>query len=262
MYFCNRSVKSLIFYPMQEIQLPGWCPEIKDVSKWVLGNIQFNVLLSGIAAINETLNAAAMLRERPDIFRQRTKQSVNLAIKKAEALKYIYMVYTINPALFDEFSDHIIDVTEKDVSRLRGIIRENVEAAGVKDADIVAWASAALMLLHLTAEHYNAVISEGNERARRVIARKRLEREMVRHDYGTWFSQHSPQGLLDAWQVAHGQITSESDALVKDDVLEQLRLISRNYGNGAYLNLCLEEMKDNPFFQNVVFSDSKSHSAE
>lgn len=272
---------------MRKIGLPGWCPEIKKVSRWVLGNMQYNVLLSNVAAINETLNAASIIRERPDLYRQRTKQVLNMAMRLTETLKHTYMAYTNHPDLFDEFSEHIIDVTEEDTNRLRNLIRKGIEVRSEKDAglkewmryrgdsgcgrsnaEIIAWIDAALLLLHLAGEHYNVVIQEGNSRGLKAVftsdlPEKAKEEERRRLDYGSLFSAHNPHGLLAQWQKVHGLTDPVPDILIEEDVLEQMKAISRNYGQGVYLKQCIAAMKGHPAFDSVVTdTDTATHNQD
>lgn len=259
---------------MQKINLPAWCPEIMKVSRWVLGNMQFNTLLSNIAGVNEMRNAVAILRDRTDIYRQRIKRDVNNAVRTADLLKATYMFYTNHPQEFDEFSDNVIDKTESDVTKLRLLILDGFRRKGAENAElrewleyapegtdgrsnleVVAWVSTALMLLHLANEHYNMVMQTGNERARKVVMAMKMEG--VKHDYRQHFSGHCPAGLLAAWQTVEQQIDPLPDVLVEKQILDQLRFISKNYGDGIYLRQCLDEMKDNERFASVVVRHEK-----
>lgn len=263
---------------MQKIHLPAWCPEIHKVSRWVLGNMQFNVLLSNIAGVNEMRNAVAILRDRPDIYRHRIKHDVNNAVRTADQLKATYMYYTNHPGEFDEFSDNVVDKTESDVTKLRLLImdgfrmrgKENGELRewleykpegtdGRSNLEVVAWVSTALMLLHLANEHYRVVMQTGNERACRVLVLKKMEHLVNArdHQYQHHFFGHCPASLLSAWQTVERQIDPLPDVLVEKPILTQLKIISKNYGDGIYLRQCLDEMKDNERFNSVVVRNEK-----
>lgn len=260
---------------------------MEKVSRWVLGNMQYNVLLSTVAAINEALNAASILRDRPDLYRQRTKQVLNIAMRDTETLKHTYMAYTNHPGIFDEFSEHIIEVTEDDINRLRDLIRKEIDVkaekldglkewmeyrgdsgCGRSNAEIVAWTGTALLLLHLAGEHYNVIMQEGNSRGRWIISmsdlpRKAKAEEMHRLNYGSLFGGHNPHGLLAQWQEVHRLTDPVPDVLIEKGVLEQMRAISRNYGQGVYLKQCLAAMKGHPEFDSVVTdTDTATHNQD
>ena len=263
---------------MQKIKLPAWYPELEKVSRFVLGNMQFNVLLSTIAAVNEMRNAVAIIRDRRDIYRQRVKQSVNVAIRTADTLKHTYMLFTNFPNELDEFSDHIIDMTESDVTKLRLLVLADLRKKGSDDkelgawleyaasengknnAEVIAWVSTALLLLHLANEHYRVVIQQGNTQFRSAVKRLALEQKalagLMEHDYSHDFSGHSPAALLSAWKQVEKQIDPTPDVLIGERILTQLRLISKNYGNGTYLRQCLDEMKDNEHFSSIVVGEA------
>ena len=228
---------------MKKIVLPGATENLRKAGRWMIGNMQFNFPLSAIAAMNEMRNAAAMLMERPDIFRHTLKRCVKETLRKADTKKTLFLLYHDDAKAFDEFSDNIIDITEADVTKLRSLIHDGMEQAGVPDPELVAWVEAAHMLLHLAVQHYSAIVIRGNEKANADMLTR------GQHiDYNRDFADFRMDGLLESWRRVAEIIDPAADVLTHDDVLGQLKYIASQYAKGTYINQCIDLMRHHPLF--------------
>ena len=192
---------------MEKITLPAWTEELKRGSQWVLGNMQLNIPLSSIAALNEMWTAAAVLRDRSDVFRHSLKQRVNQAIRVGDHQKTLLMHYMQDVDVMDVFTDHIVDVTAGDVTALRDCIREKLAANGVKEAVLAAWVETARMLLILAVQHFNMVMIHA--------------RQKFGHDWTKYFRALRMDAAKEAWDLVAGAIDTREDLMAEDDVLER-----------------------------------------
>lgn len=199
--------------------------------------MQFNVPLSSIAALDEMWGAVAMLRDRRDVYRHKLKRFVNLAIACGDRQKTLLMHYMDDGDMMDEFTDHIVDVTAADVKALRDCIREKMVAAGVEEAELVAWVEVTRQLMILATQHFNMVIIHA--------------RQKFRYDYMPHFQKLRMDAVRDAWHMVANTLDPRPDLTTEDDVLERLKAISANYAQGTYLKACIRLMKDHPFFKGV-----------
>jgi len=222
---------------VEKIKLPAWEPRLKEGSRWVLGNMQFNVPLSSIAALNEMWGAAAMLRDRKDVYRHKLKHHVNQAIAAGDRQKTLLMHYMEDGDMMDEFTDYIVDVTAADVKALRDCIREKMEANGVEEAELVAWVEVTRQLMILATQHFNMVIVHA--------------RQKFRYDYMPHFRRLRMDGVRDAWHMVANHLDPRPDLTTEDDVLDLLKAISANYAKGTYLQECIRAMKHHPFFEGL-----------
>lgn len=222
---------------MERIVLPGNTPILKEGSRWVLGNMQFSLPLSSIAALNEMWAAAAILRDRPDVCRHKVKRDLNAAIKCGDRHKTLLMHYLRDRDVMDEFTDHIVDVTAEDVKALRDCIREKMTANGVEEADLVAWTETTRQLLILAVQHFNMVMIHAWEK--------------FQHDYTPYVRQLRMDAVRDAWHMVVNAIDPHPELTTEADVLEKLKVVSANYANGKYLRECIALMKDHPYFKGI-----------
>lgn len=217
--------------------MPAWEPRLKEGSKWVLGNMQFNVPLSSIAALNEMWAAASKLRDRKDVCRHELKRYVTRAIERGDRQKTLLMHYMDDRGLMEEFTDNIVDVTAADVKTLRNCIREKMAAHGVEEAELVAWVEVTRQLMILATQHFNAVMTQAQRK--------------FQHDYTPYFRALRMDGVRDAWHFVANAIDPMPDLTTEDDVIDRLKAISTNYAKGTYLQECIRLMKDHPFFASV-----------
>ena len=219
--------------------MPAYTPTLKEGSRWVLGNMQFNVPLSSIAALNEMWAAAAMLRDRPDVCRHKVKHYLNAAVKCGDMQKTLLMHYMNDADVMDEFTDHIVDETAADVKCLRDCIRAKMMANGVvdADADLIAWVEVVRQLMALAVQHFNVVM---------IHARKKFN-----FDFTPRFAHLRMNKVQDAWNLVANAIDPMPNLTTDDDVLEKLKAISLHYAKGDYLKACIDAMREHPFFAGV-----------
>jgi len=231
---------------MNKVKLPGGTENLRKAGLWMLGNMEYNVPLSAIAAINEMRNAAAMIRGRQDLYHHTLKHNLNEALRQADNKRTLYLSIYKDRKAFDEYMDNIVDITEADVTRLRELLAADLQRRGVPDAELVAWVEEANMLLHLAVRHYENVVSRGNDKANADIA--------VRHvliDYHRHFAHYRPSDLADAWNIVATQMNPAVLAVTEGEVLDQLRLIASKYEDGTYINRCIDLMRHHPMFADL-----------
>lgn len=212
----------------------------------MLGNMEYNVPLSAICAINEMRNAAAMIRGREDLFRFTLKRNINEAMRQADRKRTLYLSIYKDRKAFDEYMDNIVEITEEDVTRLRDLMAADLERRGVREPQLVAWVEAANMLLHLAVRHYENVVSRGNEKANADVA--------IRHvviDYHHYFAHYRPGDLADAWNLVATQMNPAVLSVTDSDVLAQIKVIASKYEDGTYINRCIDLMRHNPMFADL-----------
>ncbi len=221
---------------MQKIVLPAHTPELKAGGNWIIGNMQFNIPLSQVAAINEMENAASMLRDRTDVYSMESKRLFNIALRKGSEQKATLIAYTYNPRLMDEFMDHIVDVTAADFALLRELIKTDMQEY-TQMADILSWVETARLLLKLSVYHFDKVISQGSDK--------------FHFDYMPLLRRLSARGVLAAWERAAKSVDDTPERPASDGILEQLKVIASGYTSGLYLRECVTRMEHHPFFQKV-----------
>ena len=228
---------------MDKIKLPGNTPLLAKGSRWMVGNMMFNVPLSGIAAINEMQSAAAVLRDRKDLYNQQLKQRVNKALQAADRYKALLKKYSVDPNAIDEFTDNIVDVTADCVAQLRQTALRKLQEKSIQDADMIAWVATAGMLLHLAQQHYQIIIAKG------------------RKNYGYDYSRHFPHlkidNVLEAWMQVEVLINPAPDVIASDEVIKQLQEVCVGYREGTYLNACINLMRHHPFFADMKATKDK-----
>lgn len=230
---------------MNKISLPAWTEKLRKGSHWILGNMQANVSLSAILALNGMDNAFAMLRNRPDIFRFQLKQMTNRAIKQGDMVKTFLMLCTNYPKEMDQYTDCIVDVTSQDVTELRHRIQNLLDGEGVPEAELTAWVETARLLLHLAVEHFNSIMQQGEEK--------------VGLDYTRYFRQAQMDHVLETWYHVAALMDPRPELITEELVLQQIRYISAQYANGNYLVQCCKMMKDNPLFADIeIKNDGES----
>ena len=227
---------------MKKIELPGSTQCRHEVGMWIISNMQFNMPLSAICALNEMKNAASILRDHPDVFRHGLKQHTNTAIRKGDIRRTTIAVYHSDRLAFEEYADKIVDATEEDIACLRAMIQKAAELERVKTPDLVAWVETAHLLLQIAVRHYHEIIIKGNRKANvGLSARKWI-------DYGEYFTEFRMDDVLDAWALVASGINPKPQILKQEHILKQSNIIYEHYKDGTYINQCIDGMRHHPFY--------------
>lgn len=145
--------KKIIYYNKVELEALRYCARVMD----------FGVSLTLTAALNEMLNAYLLLREDKR-FRHKLKQLANEADRKATMQKATIMSVMRDRKFFDDYSDKVIDLAEKDITDFRMGIKQMLDENGIKDSELIAQCETASVLLKLSVEHYHVTISKTKEK--------------------------------------------------------------------------------------------------
>lgn len=226
--------------------LPSASNRIKSGSLWALAQMQYALPLSKVAAINEVDNACSILRDHPELFRQKVKYYIGNTIRTTERHEELIRQFVQDASTMEELYENIVEVQEEDVKKLRTLVLEDLKSHNVPNADIIAWVEVARILLSLSVYHFKSTMQRGIGK--------------FAYDYTKTFRSFCVTDTLTAWTKVASSLNPTTLQAPKP-VIDQIVLIRSKYADATYLSACIQRMKDHPYFASItpsLFSPSSN----
>lgn len=222
-------MKKLVYYNNTELE------GIKYISKVV----DFGLGLSVISAFNECLSTLFYLKDTP-MFRREVKYECRLALKLAQIKENTIRSNMKSREFWEDYSDHVIDVAEKDVTIFRIALKNELDKAVPEYSNLFSYVECARVLLDMTVKHFDVIMSDG---------RKKFGR-----DFSKDFAEYRPEDVLFHWDKLCKYLYKGIQLdLNTDATIAAFDVVCAKFSEGSYIHECLAEAKKNHAeFANVV----------
>lgn len=220
--------KHIIYYTEAELDALKYCAKVMD----------FGVSLTLTAALNELLNAYLLIRDNKDIYKQQVKFYVNQAEKSASLQKATIMCAMRHRKFYDDYSDKVIDLAEKDIDNFRNSIIDLLKKNNHKDCELIAQCEVTRVLLVLAKQHYDTTLQATKEKFQCRLA--------------DTFQEFNCISVLGSWNKVCSILFKNrpSTDLNTDEIKKQFDILAKGFSDGAYVDECKKEaMALNPDFK-------------
>jgi len=234
--------------------------KMTKINNWLIYNIEYNVTTCNTLAINEVLNAYAILQDHADIFRHKVKRGARLAADIAEQYRNVMLQYMNNPERMDDFTDGIVNIISDDMHMLRALVKKELGSNGCKNVEVTAWVEVARIMLIIATNNYDIIIKNANE----MLAKQELGKAIhsSAFDFAGKLSMLRLTELLKTWEQVADHLDPNAISIVSEPVENTLHRIGMDFANDVYTDRCMRLMaeKGDEFFIKEVERRNQNNS--
>ena len=215
---------------------------------WTSRVMNFGVALTIASAFNELYTAHMMLRERPDLYKKEIKRHANDAIRFAEMKKGQMLNYMEHRKFYDTYADKVIDLTENDITIFRISIKQTLDEARYKDAELVSYIETARALLNAATIQFREVIRTteedyGKYTCELILPKVYNPKHIQKFTWDYNFSEFNVANVLKSWDTVCDLLYgNDSDIDLNTERSTTLfDILCKKFAEGDYVQPCLKE---------------------